>query len=66
QAMADQGITYLKGDWTNQDPEISRVLDAFNRPSVPLYVFYPGLGKEPVILPQILTPSIVVDTFTNL
>ena len=65
QAMADQGITYLKGDWTNQDPEISRVLDAFNRPSVPLYVYYPGAGKEPVILPQILTPSIVVDTFTN-
>ena len=65
QAMTDQGITYLKGDWTNQDPEISRVLDAFNRPSVPLYVFYPGAGKEPVILPQILTPSIVVDTFTN-
>ncbi len=66
QAMADQGITYLKGDWTNQDPEISRVLDAFNRPSVPLYVFYPGAGKEPVILPQILTPSIVVDTFSSL
>ena len=65
QTMTDQGITYLKGDWTNQDPEISRVLDAFNRPSVPLYVFYPGAGKEPVILPQILTPSIVVDTFTN-
>ena len=65
QAMTDQGITYLKGDWTNQDPEISRVLDAFNRPSVPLYVYYPGAGKEPVILPQILTPSIVVDTFTN-
>ncbi len=66
QAMQDLDITYLKGDWTNQDPEISRVLDAFNRPSVPLYVFYPGAGKEPVILPQILTPSIVVDTFNNI
>jgi thiol:disulfide interchange protein len=66
QAMADQGITYMKGDWTNQDPEISRVLDAFNRPSVPLYVFYPGAGREPIILPQILTPSIVVDTFSNI
>lgn len=66
QAMADQGITYLKGDWTNQDPEISAVLDAFNRPSVPLYVLYPGAGKEPVILPQILTPSIVVDTFNSI
>lgn len=66
QAMQDMDITYMKGDWTNQDPEISRVLDAFNRPSVPLYVYYPGTGKEPVILPQILTPSIVVDIFKNI
>ncbi|MCB1664852.1 MAG: thioredoxin family protein [Pseudomonadales bacterium] len=66
QAMADNNITYLKGDWTNQDPEISKVLDAFNRPSVPLYVLYPGAGKEPVILPQILTPSIVVDAFSGI
>src|SRR5690606_6783797 len=38
QAMEDNNITYLKGDWTNQDPEISRILDKFDRPSVPLYV----------------------------
>ncbi len=63
--MAEHNIAYLKGDWTNQDPEISRVLDQFNRPSVPLYVLYPGAGKEPVILPQILTPSIVVDIFNE-
>ncbi len=65
ESMAEHNITYLKGDWTNQDPEISRVLDQFNRPSVPLYVLYPGAGKEPVILPQILTPTIVVDTFNE-
>ena len=65
ESMAEHNITYLKGDWTNQDPEISRVLDQFNRPSVPLYVLYPGAGKEPVILPQILTPSIVVDIFNE-
>ena len=65
ESMAEHNIAYLKGDWTNQDPEISRVLDQFNRPSVPLYVLYPGAGKEPVILPQILTPSIVVDIFNE-
>lgn len=63
QAMQDRNITYLKGDWTNQDPEISRVLDEFNRPSVPLYVFYPGAGQQPVILPQILTPAIMIEAF---
>jgi len=63
QAMQDSNITYLKGDWTNQDPEISRVLDEFNRPSVPLYLLYPGAGQDPVILPQILTPSIMIEAF---
>lgn len=65
ESMAEHNITYLKGDWTNQDPEISHVLDQFNRPSVPLYVLYPGAGKAPVILPQILTPTIVVDIFNE-
>jgi len=64
QAMQDSDIVYLKGDWTNQDPEISEVLERFKRPSVPLYLLYPGAGREPVILPQILTPSIMVDAFS--
>jgi thiol:disulfide interchange protein len=67
QAMRDHGITYMKGDWTNQDPEISRVLDAFNRPSVPLYILYPGnTTGEPRLLPQLLTPAIVMDAFASL
>lgn len=67
QAMRDNGITYMKGDWTNQDPEISRVLDEFDRPSVPLYILYPGnLSEEPVILPQLLTPTIVLEAFASL
>ncbi|MEX0740956.1 MAG: thioredoxin family protein [Pseudohongiella sp.] len=67
QAMRDSGITYMKGDWTNQDPEISRVLDEFDRPSVPLYILYPGdPSAEPMILPQLLTPTIVLDAFASL
>ncbi len=67
QAMRENDITYMKGDWTNEDPEITAVLEYFNRPSVPLYVLYPGdASKEPVILPQILTPGIVVDAFSSI
>ena len=66
-AMDQYGIAYMKGDWTNQDPEISKVLDEFNRPSVPLYILYPGNpSAEPKILPQLLTPSIVIDAFAAL
>ncbi|MFK7864936.1 MAG: protein-disulfide reductase DsbD domain-containing protein [Pseudohongiellaceae bacterium] len=60
-------ITYLKGDWTNEDPEITEMLERFNRPSVPLYVLYSGdPNDEPVILPQILTPGIVADAFSSI
>ncbi|MDD5460039.1 MAG: protein-disulfide reductase DsbD family protein [Methylococcales bacterium] len=63
------GITYLKGDWTNRDPEITRILADFGRGGVPLYVFYPaspsGHPKKPVVLPQILTPEIVIQTVTS-
>jgi thiol:disulfide interchange protein DsbD len=59
------GITYLKGDWTNRDAEITHVLADFDRSGVPLYLFYPaGTAENPVILPQILTPEIVTQAVT--
>ena len=54
-AIADLGVTALKGDWTNQDPKISALLARYGRTSVPLYLLYPAGGGEPQILPQILT-----------
>jgi thiol:disulfide interchange protein len=57
--MHKNDVVYLKGDWTNQDPEITAMLQKFGRSGVPLYLYYrPGAGdSEPVVLPQILTPS---------
>ncbi|MCY4357051.1 MAG: protein-disulfide reductase DsbD family protein [Gammaproteobacteria bacterium] len=67
QSMADNDITYMKGDWTNEDPEITAVLEAFNRPSVPLYILYPGEpASEPLILPQILTPGLLTEAFESI
>ncbi|HTJ97071.1 MAG TPA: protein-disulfide reductase DsbD domain-containing protein [Rhodocyclaceae bacterium] len=61
-AFKNAGITYLKGDWTNQDAAITKKLAEFGRNGVPLYVFYPaGKNAEPVVLPQILTPEIVLE-----
>ena len=59
QAFADHQVTYLKGDWTNQNPEITAFLKQYDRSGVPLYVFYPKSG-EPEILPQILTEAAVL------
>lgn len=55
-----KGIAYLKGDWTNRNTEIARVLEQFGRSGVPLYVLYRN-GSEPQILPQILTESLVLE-----
>jgi thiol:disulfide interchange protein/DsbC/DsbD-like thiol-disulfide interchange protein len=60
-AFAQKHIVYLKGDWTQQDPSISRFLQQHGSDGVPLYVFYPGKHGTPVVLPQILTPSIVLN-----
>ena len=65
-AFAQENIVYLKGDWTNRDSAITRFLQKFNRSGVPLYVFYPaGKPDQPVELPQILTPDIVISAVTQ-
>ena len=58
--MKRHGVVLLRGDWTNQNPEITAFLSGFGRNGVPIYVYYPGDGKPPVVLPQILTPDIVL------
>ena len=58
-AMAQQNVALLVGDWTRQDPEISTYLQSQGRDGVPLYVYYPAKG-QPDVLPQILTPDIVL------
>ena len=60
-AFAARDIVYLKGDWTRQDPAITAFLKAQGRDGVPLYAFFPAGQGRLKILPQILTPGIVLD-----
>ena len=61
-AFRDKGVVPMKGDWTNGDPQITRILDAFGRSGVPLYVLYSGQrGTEPRVLSQWLTPMNVLE-----
>ena len=64
-AFAARDIAYLKGDWTSRNPEITRVLERHGRSGVPLYLLYAG-GGEPVVLPQVLTPAIVLGEFDRI
>jgi thiol:disulfide interchange protein len=65
EALLGKNVAYLKGDWTNRNPEITRLLERFGRSGVPLYVLYRG-GREPLVLPQILTPTLVLEKLAQL
>ena len=60
-AFRAAGVATLVGDWTNADPAITRELATHERNSVPLYLWYPAGGGEPQILPQVLTPGLLVE-----
>lgn len=53
-------VTVMKADWTNKNNAILQYLQAFKRAGVPLYIYYPPSGI-PVILPQVLTPSTIIN-----
>ena len=64
--LHDRGIVPMKGDWTNADPAITETLKSFGRVGVPLVVYYPrGKGSAPVVLPELLTESIVLDALSK-
>ena len=65
-AFAKRNVAYLKGDWTRADPAISKFLKNHGRDGVPLYVLYPPHGEKPVVLPQILTQTGVLDELNRM
>jgi thiol:disulfide interchange protein DsbD len=59
-AFEEFDVAFLIADWTNQDSVIGQALAEHGRAGVPLYLVYPASGGEPAVLPQILTPGLVV------
>jgi thiol:disulfide interchange protein DsbD len=61
EAFQRHGIVKLKADWTNGDPVITKLLQHFGRPGVPLYVLYRGKNEDPIVFPELLTKSMVLE-----
>jgi len=57
----EKDIVLLKGDWTNQDPQITAELAKYNRSAVPFNLVYKPGSAGPEILPEILTAGTVLD-----
>ena len=55
-----RGIVTLRGDWTNRDPAITAELAKYGRSAVPFNVVWLPGRDEPVILPELLNPSVVL------
>ncbi|HGM7338116.1 TPA: protein-disulfide reductase DsbD domain-containing protein [Stenotrophomonas maltophilia] len=49
---------YMRGDYTNVDPQITSFLEEHKAVGVPLYVVY-GPGAPPTVLPTLLTQAVV-------
>jgi thiol:disulfide interchange protein DsbD len=58
-ALRARHAVIMTGDWTDRDPAITAYLEAHHRDGVPLYIYYPPGHAIPIVLPQILTPSVV-------
>ena len=63
QVFDDLQVATLKGDWTNSDAQITRLLEEYGRSGVPLYLWFPAQqpGKAKV-LPQLLSRTMLIDT----
>ena len=67
QRIKDLDIVMVKADWTNHDDEITKALARFGKNSIPLYVLFSSdSAKSPIILPEIITPGIVLKALDDL
>lgn len=60
--FAAKKIATLRADWTNQDPRITAELAAYGRSAVPFNVIWLPGKDAPVLLPELLTPGIVLES----
>jgi thiol:disulfide interchange protein len=64
--MESSGITYLKGDWTNRDRQITALLKEYGRNGIPLYIMFANDNTDRgKILPQILTTETVLQAINE-
>ena len=64
-AFAEKKVVLLKADWTRHDESITQALAGFGRSGVPTYILYLPEVKSPQILPEVLTPGIVMEALGN-
>ena len=54
-------VAKVRGDWTSRDPRIAAELQRHGRAAVPVDLVYLPGRAEPILLPEVLTPGVVLD-----
>lgn len=62
----EKGVVALKADWSRSDPAITQALAEHGRSAVPFNLMYLPGRDEPVALPEVLTPGIVLEKLEGL
>lgn len=65
QAFAQANVALMRADWTQRDPRITEALARYGRNGVPVYLLLRP-GREPLLLPEILTAAVVRDALATL
>lgn len=60
-AFARQRVQRFRADWTRPDERIRAALAARGRSGVPMYLVWRAGEREPQLLPELLTPGIVLE-----
>lgn len=62
----EYSVTYMKADWTNENPMITRALADYDRLGVPLYLLFAQGSLRAEVLPQILTQNMLLEAVPRL
>jgi thiol:disulfide interchange protein DsbD len=65
-AFQSKNVVLMKADWTRHDEAITNALTALGRSGVPAYALYAPGQSQPQLLPEVLTPRIVIDAVSKL
>jgi thiol:disulfide interchange protein DsbD len=65
QAFKSANVALLRADWTRHDEAITQALTALGRSGVPAYALYAPGETSPRLLPEVLTPGIVIDALSK-
>jgi thiol:disulfide interchange protein len=66
QAFTSANVALFRADWTQHDESIAEALQKLGRSGVPAYALYTPGQTSPRLLPEALTPGIVLDAINTL